>query len=238
MAENTVSQNTPAVKISTSISVEFVGEDTPAVLSTEIAVRFQKKHKHILDEIRRIQSITPKSFHGPNFRPMFVDVEIGNGATRKDPAFLLTRDGFSLLAMGFTGKNAIQWKLRYIEAFNALEAAVLDNARAATLAEGKTLALEEGRREGMAQGAREVLALSEERKAVLSSIVRYASLGLSQGEIAKLTDRGPENAGKYIDLGRKLGLLPEGKKLSARQLANLQAGRNARQSKGASHARV
>jgi hypothetical protein len=69
LAENTVSQTTPAVKATAAISIEFVRENTPAVLSTEIALRFQKKHKHILDEIKRIQSIAPKSFTEPNFRP-------------------------------------------------------------------------------------------------------------------------------------------------------------------------
>ena len=41
--------------------------------------------------------------------------------TLEDPAFLMTRDGFALLAMGFTGKRALHWKLKYIEAFNAME---------------------------------------------------------------------------------------------------------------------
>lgn len=46
---------------------------------------------------------------------------------RKDRAYLLTRDGFSLLVMGFTGAAAVRWKIRYIEAFNALEAAVRED---------------------------------------------------------------------------------------------------------------
>ena len=40
---------------------------------------------------------------------------------RSQPMYLMNRDGFSLLAMGFTGKEALQWKLKYIEAFNAME---------------------------------------------------------------------------------------------------------------------
>ena len=42
-----------------------------------------------------------------------------NGKTNKE--FLITRDGFSLLVMGFTGSKAMNWKLRYIEAFNKME---------------------------------------------------------------------------------------------------------------------
>ena len=40
---------------------------------------------------------------------------------QKYPMYLMNRDGFSLLAMGFTGKEAVQWKLKYISAFNAME---------------------------------------------------------------------------------------------------------------------
>lgn len=39
----------------------------------------------------------------------------------------MTRDGFSLLAMGFTGKKAIEWKIKYINAFNKMEAEILSN---------------------------------------------------------------------------------------------------------------
>jgi len=69
---------------------------------------------------------------------MIVEVDIGKGATRKDPAYQLTRDGFTLLAMGFTGKAALAWKIKYIEAFNKLEQRV--TARAVTLAKRKLLA--------------------------------------------------------------------------------------------------
>ena len=34
----------------------------------------------------------------------------------------MNRDGFSLLAMGFTGEKALRWKLDYIKAFNTMEA--------------------------------------------------------------------------------------------------------------------
>ena len=40
---------------------------------------------------------------------------------RNQKCYELTRDGFSLLVMGFTGKNALEWKLKYIEAFNLME---------------------------------------------------------------------------------------------------------------------
>jgi len=46
------------------------------------------------------------------------------GGTRAEPAYEMTRDGFTLLAMGFTGKTALAFKVRYIEEFNRMEAAL------------------------------------------------------------------------------------------------------------------
>lgn len=122
MAVKTVSQNTSIVKESNDIRFHSLGS-APAVLSTEIARHFQKRHSHILREIDRLRSILPKSFNAPNFG--LVEQPDAKGEKRR--AYLLTRDALSLLVMGMTGKAAIMWKLRYIEAFNALEAAALEN---------------------------------------------------------------------------------------------------------------
>lgn len=175
------------------VSVEFLPDHTPVISSRDMALHFQKKHKHILEEIKRIQSITPKSFHEPNFRPMSIDVEIGNGAIRKDPAYLLTRDAFSLLAMGFTGKAAIQWKLRYIEAFNALEKAVLEQTRQTALL----------------QGVETALSLSANEKLLLQKVVRYRQRGFTQTEIAKVTEAHRIQIGHLLAKAKKLGLLPD-----------------------------
>lgn len=50
-----------------------------------------------------------------------MEVSIGSGAVRRDPIYNLSRDGFALLAMGFTGKQALTFKLAYISAFNEME---------------------------------------------------------------------------------------------------------------------
>ncbi|MPM83829.1 hypothetical protein SDC9_130898 [bioreactor metagenome] len=60
--------------------------------------------------------------HLRNFAQVSVEVEAGNGAKGCYPAYRMTRDGFTLLAMGFTGKKALQFKLAYIDAFNRMEA--------------------------------------------------------------------------------------------------------------------
>ena len=56
------------------------------------------------------------------FLPVTVETVVGNGAVRHYRAFDMTRDGFTLLAMGFTGAKALRFKKAYIQAFNAMEA--------------------------------------------------------------------------------------------------------------------
>lgn len=117
-----VSQLTSVVK--NTDDIHFLSIDSaPAVLSVDVARNFQRQHSHVLREIDRLRSILPKSFNASNFGR--VDIPDAKGEKRR--AYLLTRDALSLLVMGFTGKAAIMWKLRYIEAFNAMEQALHEN---------------------------------------------------------------------------------------------------------------
>ncbi len=93
----------------------------PRVSSLDVAEKFGKAHKVVLQAIQRITAELPADFIEHNFVPNEYTDSIG----RKLPMYQLTRDGFSLLAMGFTGKKALAWKVRYIEAFNAMEAELL-----------------------------------------------------------------------------------------------------------------
>ena len=217
MADNSISQVTSTVKENTPIHVEFLNEITPAVLSTEVALRFQKKHKHVLDEIHKIISITPKSFHEPNFRPMLQDVKIGNGAVRQSPAYLLTRDAFSLLVMGFTGAAAVRWKLKYIEAFNALEAAALDHkaelAREAGYRQGRDEALglpavQAQRQEGYLAGLQEGRKYRRKHDglALLTRALGYRQKGLNQNEIARLLGIRQQLVSDLLARAKKLGV--------------------------------
>lgn len=54
-------------------------------------------------------------------RPMFQEITYRAGTGKAYREFEMTRDGFTLLAMGFTGKEALGWKLKYIDAFNRME---------------------------------------------------------------------------------------------------------------------
>ena len=90
--------------------------------SIQIAEHFGKEHKLVLRAIRNL-ACSPV-FRLRNFAPASIKVEQPNGGIANYPAYTMTRDGFVFLAMGFTGKEAAQWKEAYIEAFNAMESAL------------------------------------------------------------------------------------------------------------------
>ena len=96
--------------------------------SLNVAEVFNKAHKNVLRDIEALKANTPESFHGLNFELMSQDVEIGNGAVRKSNYYTITRDGLVLLVMGYTGKKAMAFKIAYIEAFNAMEAKLKEQA--------------------------------------------------------------------------------------------------------------
>lgn len=89
------------------------------VSSREVAENFEKRHDHVMRDINELI----KNMGSPqNWGHLFIESsyrhEQNNQIYRE---YLLTRDGFTLLAMGFTGQRALNWKLKYIEAFNKME---------------------------------------------------------------------------------------------------------------------
>ena len=91
--------------------------------SNQVAAHFKKRHADVIRAIKKME--IPAEYRERNFALTFNEVPGPNGAVRKDPAYRITRDGFTLLAMGFTGKEAMQWKLAYLAAFNKMEQELL-----------------------------------------------------------------------------------------------------------------
>ena len=94
--------------------------------SRSVAEHFEKEHAKVIRSIETIMSETPKMA----FQKMFFETTYkvdGNNKSYKE--YLMNRDGFSLLVMGFTGAKALAWKLKYIEAFNAMEAKLADRGK-------------------------------------------------------------------------------------------------------------
>lgn len=91
--------------------------------SQQIAEHFGKRHDAVLRTIRNLLVDLPEDYRLRNFVETVESRENpSGGAPIASPAYRITRDGFVLLAMGFTGKQALQWKVAYIEAFNQMEA--------------------------------------------------------------------------------------------------------------------
>lgn len=95
----------------------------PMVDSKVIADAFGKTHRNVLVDIRKLISDT-----GSFGEQSFLLSEYTSLQNKKLPCYMMTRDGFALLAMGFTGKEALAWKIKYIQAFNAMEDALLERS--------------------------------------------------------------------------------------------------------------
>lgn len=84
--------------------------------SRDIAIHFGKQHKNVLRDIDKALEELGE-FGRLNFEPS----SYRNEQNKVQRAFSLTRDGFTILAMGFTGAEAMAWKVKYIDAFNLME---------------------------------------------------------------------------------------------------------------------
>lgn len=109
-----------------AINIDFaqfvqIQHSQPVTTSEFIAKAFGKAHKDVLRKIDQIAREIKASFYKRNFAPLEKRVKsnLGNG-TYLTRSYELTKDGFMLLVMGFTGKDAMAIKIAYIEAFNAM----------------------------------------------------------------------------------------------------------------------
>ena len=91
--------------------------DGKAVVSSrDIARVFEKEHRRVLQDIRTIAENDPVwGLHN------FVQSYYTNEQNKSQPEYLITRDGFTLLVMGYTGEKAMRFKKAYIAAFNEME---------------------------------------------------------------------------------------------------------------------
>ena len=88
--------------------------------SLKVASAFNKRHDDLLKKIKKLN----KGFGGLGkiAESYFIASTYLNEQNKEQPCYNISRDGFVLLTMGFTGKKALEFKIKYIEAFNAMEA--------------------------------------------------------------------------------------------------------------------
>lgn len=96
--------------------VKIINQKELVTESLTVAEYFKKEHKNVISSIK--ETITLGTVGRLNFQPSYYK----NSQNKSQPMYYMDRDGFVLLAMSFTGKEAHQWKIKFIQAFNELEA--------------------------------------------------------------------------------------------------------------------
>lgn len=94
--------------------------DTARVDSLFVAEFFEKRHDHVIRDIRKITA--PKSGLSDSFiHSNFKADSYKDSTGRKLPCYFMTRDGFTMLVMGYSGQKAMKFKELYIRRFNEME---------------------------------------------------------------------------------------------------------------------
>lgn len=148
----------------------------PVASSRQIAENFEKNHNHVLRDIDSLKKDVS------NFGQMFFETTAPDSYGREQRAYLMNRDGFTLLAMGFNGKAALEWKLKYIAAFNEMEKKLTEQpqlTRSQLLATALIAAHEE-----LEEKDKQIAELTP--KGVFADAVSASSQSILVGEMAKL----------------------------------------------------
>lgn len=148
----------------------------PVVSSRQIAENFGKNHRDVLRAVDNLKEDVR------NFAQMFFEGTDQDSYGREQRAYLMNRDGFTLLAMGFTGKAALEWKLKYIAAFNEMEKKLTEQpqlTRSQLLATALIAAHEE-----LEEKDEQIETMKP--KALFADAVSASSQSILVGEMAKL----------------------------------------------------
>ncbi|NWO05353.1 MAG: Rha family transcriptional regulator [Alteromonadaceae bacterium] len=152
----------------------------PFTTSRAVAERFGKQHKEVLRGIKKLLSDMPDpAFTERNFALS----EYSDPSGRKLPQYELSHDAFALVVMGFTGRDALAWKIAFLQAFNVMEA------------------------ELRAREQRFANALDQVRPA-LRPVVEGTEQGQSRSDIAGPLGKSPASVTYHRRRARDLGLLP------------------------------
>ena len=100
----------------------YLKNDEAVCDSLQVAEKFGKRHNNVLQNIDNL--IAENSAVKSMFKQSTYKADNG----QKYRMFYMNRDGFSLLIMGFTGKDALNWKLQYIKAFNQMESFIKEKS--------------------------------------------------------------------------------------------------------------
>lgn len=100
----------------------------PSVTSLQVAHTFEKEHKNVLRDIEQVLSQVSENFGKLNFELSEYLTQNNLGFEVRKPMYLLSKDGFTMLTMGYAGEKAMRFKEAYIARFNEMERALQVNA--------------------------------------------------------------------------------------------------------------
>jgi Rha family phage regulatory protein len=103
-------------------AIVTIQNDQLTTTSKNIADVFGKQHRNVMQAIDNLLPDLPAEWGMLNFQQGYYTMP--ETAEQQHRMFTITRDGFTLLAMGFTGKKALEFKLAYIDQFNAMQKAL------------------------------------------------------------------------------------------------------------------
>jgi anti-repressor protein len=176
--------------------------DRQAVTSSlQVAETFGKQHYHVMEAIQDLLSSPENS--GVLENAFAVGTYIaGNGKT--NPMYYMNHDGFTLLAMGFTGAKALQFKLKYISAFNAMERQIALGVPQ-TLPEALRLAADQAEQ---IEQQKQTIAI-QAPKALFADAVATSQTTILIGDLAKVLKQGGVDigAGRLFNWLRSKGYL-------------------------------
>lgn len=102
----------------------YLRHDEAMTDSLSVAEHFNKRHTHVLEKIEKIIENDSAENSAQCFKKTFYVDSSG----KRNPKYLMNRDGFVFLVMGFTGKKADEWKWSYIHAFNEMEQVIREKS--------------------------------------------------------------------------------------------------------------
>ena len=172
--------------------------------SLDIAEKFCKDHENILRDINAL--IT----QNPSVTTMFHQTTYTNSRNREYPMYKMNRDGFSLLVMGFTGNDATEWKLKYINAFNRMEQIIRNELN--NLKKQMTQMPQRGTKEFLSLALLDAQQIIEEQEKKLidaqPAIVFHQAVAVTEDtilvrEFAKLLTQALRKEGYNVSIGEK-----------------------------------
>lgn len=125
------------MKLEHQIELVYEKESKVVTDSIMIAAVFEKRHDKILRDIRNLKKQCPINFFSLNF----AESHYINKQGRKMPLYIITENGFYLLAMGYTGERAMQFKIRYINEFQRMRTLLESRKKQLEIQMGQATAL-------------------------------------------------------------------------------------------------